>query len=77
MQVESFLELSAARWPDKTALVCGGRRYSYAELETKANRLAASLIAGGVRRGDRVAIYLENAAEAVISVFAILKAGSS
>jgi amino acid adenylation domain-containing protein len=76
MQVESFLELSAARLPDKTALVCGERRYSYAELETKANRLAASLIAGGVGRGDRVAIYLENSAEAVISVFAILKAGA-
>jgi len=76
MQVESFLELSAARLPDKTALVCNGRRFTYAELETKANRLAVSLIAGGIKRGDRVAIYLENSAEAVISVFAILKAGA-
>src|ERR1700674_3532723 len=76
MQVESFLELSAARLPDKTALVCNGRRFTYAELETKANRLAGSLIAGGIERGDRVAIYLENSAEAVISIFAILKAGA-
>ena len=76
MQVESFLELSAARFPDKTALVCNGRRFTYGDLETRANRLAVSLMAGGVERGDRVAIYLENSAEAVISIFAILKAGA-
>jgi long-chain acyl-CoA synthetase len=76
MQVESFLELTAARSPGKTALVCGGRRFTYGELDARANRLAWSLIAGGVERGDRVAIYLENSAEAVISIFAILKAGA-
>lgn len=70
------MELSAARSPQKTALVCNGRRFPYGELEASANRLAGSLIAGGVQRGDRVAIYLENSAEAVISVFAILKAGA-
>jgi long-chain acyl-CoA synthetase len=76
MQVESFLELSAARSPEKTALVCNGDRFTYAQLEVRANRLAASLTAGGVQRGDRAAIYLENSVEAVISVFAILKAGA-
>jgi long-chain acyl-CoA synthetase len=76
MQVDSFLELTAARSPGKTALVCGGRRFTYGELDARANRLAWSLIAGGVERGDRVAIYLENSAEAVISIFAILKAGA-
>jgi amino acid adenylation domain-containing protein len=76
MQVESFLELSAARFPQKTALVCNRKRFTYGELEAKANRLACSLIAGGIQRGDRVAIYLENSAEAVIAIFAILKAGA-
>jgi long-chain acyl-CoA synthetase len=76
MQVESFLELSATRSPGKTALVCNGDRFTYGELEARANRLAASLTAGGVQRGDRVAIFLENSVEAVISVFAILKAGA-
>jgi non-ribosomal peptide synthetase component E (peptide arylation enzyme) len=55
MQVESFLELSAARFPQKTALVCNRKRFTYGELETKANRLACSLIAGGIQRGARVA----------------------
>jgi amino acid adenylation domain-containing protein len=76
MQVESFLELSAARFPQKTALVCNRKKFTYGELEAKANRLACSLIAGGTQRGDRVAIYLENSAEAVIAIFAILKAGA-
>ena len=76
MQLESFLESSAARWPEKTALVCGKRRLAYADLERSCNRLAHALIAEGIGRGDRVAVYLENCVEAVISVFAILKAGA-
>jgi long-chain acyl-CoA synthetase len=76
MQLESFLELSSARFPQKTALVCNRKTFTYGELETRANRLASSLIAGGIQRGDRVAVYLENSPEAVISIFAILKAGA-
>lgn len=76
MQVESFLELSARQWPDKTALVCGDRRITYTELEQSANRLAHALVAEGVGRGDRVAVHLDNGVETVIAVFAILKAGA-
>ena len=76
MQVESFLEDSARRTPAKTALVCGERRLTYAQLEQSCNRLAHALIAGGVERGDRVAVHLENSVEAVVSIFAILKAGA-
>ena len=74
MLVESFLETSAGRWPDKTALVCGSRRWTFAQLETMANRLAHGLLAEGVRRGDRVAVYLDHGVEAVVSIFAIMKA---
>lgn len=76
MQVEEFLELSARRSPDKTALVCQDGRLSYQEVEDKSNQLAHALAEQGVRRGDRVAIYLENSVEAVLSVFAVLKAGA-
>ncbi len=76
MQVESFLESSAGRWPGKTALVCGNRRLTYAELERPCNQLAHALIAEGVQRGDRVAVHLDNSAEAVIAIFAVLKAGA-
>ena len=76
MQVEEFLELSAGRSPEKTALVCRDRRLTYREVEEQCNRLAHALVAEGVQRGERVAIYLENSVEAVLSIFAVLKAGA-
>lgn len=75
MQVEEFLELTARRSPDKTALVAGDRRLTYRETDEQSNRLAHALIEQGVERGDRVAIHLDNSVEAVLSIFAVLKAG--
>lgn len=74
MQLQTFLERSAAATPDKTVLICGARRVSYRELEATANRLAHGLRRAGVGRGDRVAIYLDNCIEAVVAIFAVLKA---
>lgn len=75
MQVESYLEQSALRSPDKTALVTAGGRWSYRELDVRANRLANDLIAAGIERGDRVAVFAQNSMETVAAIFAILKAG--
>jgi amino acid adenylation domain-containing protein len=75
--VQDFLHRSAQRLPEKIALVADGRRWTYAEIETAANRLANAMIEHGVTRGDRVAIFLNNSAEAVISIFAVLKAGAA
>lgn len=76
MQLQEFLERSFERHPDKTALVCGGERLSYDDVERRSNRLAHALVDMGVRPGDRVAIFLENSTEAVLSIFAVLKAGA-
>jgi long-chain acyl-CoA synthetase len=76
MRVEEFLRASAARNPDKTAIVAGGRRLSYAELDDLSDRLAASLDAHGIRRGDRVLVFMDNCWEAAVSIFAALKAGA-
>jgi long-chain acyl-CoA synthetase len=75
MLVQHFLEHSADRLPDKVALVCQGQRLSYAQIDAMANRLAHGLIAGGVGRGDRVAIFLPNSVASVVAIFAALKAG--
>jgi len=75
MLVQDLLENSAGRLPDKIALVSGDRRYTYAQLELQANRLAHMLRERGVQRGDRVAIYSNNSPEAVVAIFAVLKAG--
>jgi long-chain acyl-CoA synthetase len=77
MLVQDFLQNSAGRFPDKTALVCDGQRLTYAKVEAQANRLAHALIAHGVERGDRVAIYLPNSAEVIVAIFAILKAAGT
>ena len=77
MLVQDFLEVSAARLPNKTALVCGGQRLTYAEVDVSANRLANALRARGVQRGDRVAICLRNSVPAVVGIFAVLKAGGT
>jgi len=77
MLVQEFLTRSASRLPGKVALVCGERRWTYAELDEMTNRLANALTLGGVGRGDRVAIHLPNAVEAVVGIFAALKAGGT
>lgn len=74
MLVQDFLQNSAYARPDKTALVCGGKRFTYRELDAMANRLANALRQQGVQRGDRVALYLGNCVEAIVAIFGILKA---
>lgn len=76
MFVQDFLQNSARKLPDKVALVCGGRRLTYSEIDGMANRLAHGLINAGVKRGDRVALWLGNSVETVVGIFAILKAGA-
>ena len=75
MLVQDFLQQSAARLPEKTALVCDGQRLTYRQLDEMTNRLAQALRENGVRRGDRVAVFLPNSVYAVAAIFAILKAG--
>ncbi len=75
MGVDQLLEQSAQRAPEKTAVVCAGTRCSYQELDEQANRLAHTLLDAGLHRGDRVAICLESSLNAIVSIFAVLKAG--
>lgn len=74
MLLQEFLERSCEKLPDKTALVTGSQRMTYAQIEESANRLARALSSEGVEYGDRVVVFLDNCAEAVVSVFGILKA---
>jgi amino acid adenylation domain-containing protein len=70
-----LLEHSARRFPEKDAFVCGEHAISYTELEKKSNGLARRLREMGVRKGDRVGIFLGKSIEAIVSLFGILKAG--
>jgi O-succinylbenzoate-CoA ligase len=53
-----------------------GRRFTYAELNARANRTANALAATGVGKGDRVALLLMNSVEYVESFFAVAKLGA-
>jgi fatty-acyl-CoA synthase len=71
----SFLRRSAYMFPDKTAVVYGERRYSYAELEERVNRLASRLRDAGLGKGDRVAFLCPNTPPMLEAHFAVPAAG--
>ncbi len=76
MRIEDHLRQSAGQFGSKTALIAGETRLSYGELDRLSDNLAASLIAHGIKPGDRVLIIAENCAEAVVGFFAAWKAGA-
>ena len=62
------LEVSAQRRPDKPCLVYYDTRISYAEVRTEAEQLAGYLEqCCGVRKGDRVLLYMQNSPQFVIA----------
>ncbi len=75
--LSDFLANSAKRHAEKTALHFGDRTYTYRELYQQAASLADYLHANGLKKGDRVIIYLENSPETVISIFGTLMAGGA
>jgi amino acid adenylation domain-containing protein len=76
MRVEQFLTDSARRLGDKVALVAGDARISYRELDRASDRLAGALVGHGIARGDRIIVFMDNCREAVVAIFAALKAGA-
>jgi amino acid adenylation domain-containing protein len=75
--LHQLLEASAARTPDATAVVQGDRTISYGELDDRARRLSGALADLGVRRGDRVCLYLEKSIESLVGIYGVLKAGAA
>jgi aspartate racemase len=65
----------AAAAPDAIAIVNAAGYLTYAELNTRANRLAHDLIARGLRPGAPVALCLDRSPELIVTLLAILKAG--
>jgi long-chain acyl-CoA synthetase len=72
----AYLENSARRFPERTALICEGFKVSYRRLNEMTNRFAACLNALGVEKGNRVAILLPNLIPCVVSYYATLKIGA-
>src|SRR6185312_6513217 len=67
----------ARRTPDALAVVGGGEELTYAELDRRAERLAASLLAAGVRPDEAVGLCAERSAGLIAALLGILKAGGA
>jgi acyl-CoA ligase (AMP-forming) (exosortase A-associated) len=70
-----MLGASASRFPQKEALVHGEERLTYAEVRTRVQGLASGLRDAGLRRGERVAIYLDPSIAQVVSIFGASQTG--
>jgi long-chain acyl-CoA synthetase len=75
-RVEVALQRASTRFSSKLALVCGDHRLTYAELARRVDELASGLAARGIRRGDRVLLWLPNGVELAVAIYAVLRCGA-
>lgn len=71
----ALLEEAAQEYPEAPCTIFKGARISYREMNELADRLAGGLAELGVKKGDRVGIFIPNTPQFVIAYFAILKVG--
>ena len=72
----AFLERAALAFPDRTAVVDGERRLTWAETRERARRLAVALQESGIAHGDRVAFLAPNVHELLEAHFGVPRAGA-
>ena len=70
-----FLEESASKFPDRACTIFKGAVITYKEMNEITDRVAAALADMGVKKGDRVGIFMPNVPQFVMAYFGILKAG--
>lgn len=68
---------SAARYPDRTAVIDRMEAMTYRELDESSARLAGELCAHGVGPGNRVGLYLDKSLHAIVAVWGVLRAGAA
>ena len=70
-----FLEESARKYPERACTIFKGAAISFREMNAITDKLAAALAGLGVKKGDRVGIFIPNTPQFVMIYFGILKAG--
>lgn len=76
MNILDLFQISFERYPDRTAIQFGEQSVTFAELNSRANRLAHALQSLGIGKGDRVALYLPNSLSLINAYLANLKLGA-
>ena len=74
--VDGMLRNTAREYPRNTALIFGGTRIDYRELDHLVDRCARGLFDLGVRKGDRVALLIPNCPQMVIAFYALFRLGA-
>ena len=75
MVVGDILKSTATRYPNKTGVVFGDRRYTWGQVNARVNSMARALLEMGLKKGERVAILSKNCNEFFEFYFAVAKAG--
>ncbi len=70
------LLISAEKDPSKTAIIVKSTEYSYLNLRESSEKIASHLVLAGIKKGDRVAIYMSNSWECIVSIYGITLAGA-
>ena len=74
--LDSILGDAAAAWPDRTAVIDPAVSYTFAELDARADRVAAALADRGIAPGDRMLLQLPNTCDFAVAFFGVLRAGA-
>jgi long-chain acyl-CoA synthetase len=76
MRLETIFRAQAVRHPDKIALICGGERLAYRDLDRRIQRVANGLKKHGIGPGDRIVVFLSNGIEIVELFYAAFAVGA-
>ena len=71
-----FLDESAKKFPDRACTIFKGAVITYREMNAITDRVAAALVKMGIKKGDRVGIFMPNTPQFVMAYYGILKAGA-
>jgi amino acid adenylation domain-containing protein len=75
--LHQLLSETAARYPDREAIAYKDRSITYAALERQSNKVAHTLAALGIEKGDRVGLYFDRGIESIVAACGVLKAGAT
>ena len=70
-----FLRYAREQFPNKTGVVCGTERFTYAQFADRSARLAGALVAAGAQHGDRIAFLSANCHRLLEAYYGVLEAG--
>jgi amino acid adenylation domain-containing protein len=77
LTIHEIFEAQVEATPDAVAVIYEGQQLTYAELNSRANRIANALVSHGVRPDDRVAVYAERSVDTIQGLLGVLKSGGA